>query len=256
MKTVLRLLLTLMPFAIFGVLYFLMKYFPSYEYNEVDIRGLYETEQSLFGIVPCQYFALHHCTFADVVAGISYLCWVPLPICFAVILFFQGKTDWCIRFTVCFLLCNIFGFCIYYLHPAAPPWYVMQYGYELRTDIAGSACGLLRFDKLTGIPVFRSIYSGNSNVFAAIPSLHAAYMLIATVYAVLSRQSRILIIAFALVTIGIWFAAVYSGHHYVIDVVLGITLAVLSVIIFEKALLRIKGVKAFLMRYILFAERK
>ena len=247
---VLRLILALLPFAIFGLMYFSMGLFPSYEYNSIDIRGLYEAEKSLFGFLPCEYFAQNNCDALDFIAGISYLCWLPLPIAFAVILFCQKKTDSCVRFTLCFLLCNVIGIAIYYLHPAAPPWYVMKYGFEPIFNTPGDTGGLIRFDELIGIPVFQSIYTGNSNVFAAIPSLHAAYMLIATIYAVMSRQSRVLIAVFALVTLGIWFTAVYSGHHYVIDVVLGIATATASVLIMELILAKIPLLRRAMLKYV------
>ncbi|MDO5446679.1 MAG: phosphatase PAP2 family protein [Prevotellaceae bacterium] len=244
-----RLVLALLPFAIFGLMYFSMGFFPSYKYNDIDIRGLYEAEESLFGFLPCEYFAQHNCAVLDFIAGISYLSWLPLPIAFAIILFCQKKSEWCVRFTLCFLLCNVIGIFIYYIHPAAPPWYVMKYGFEPIFNTPGDAGGLIRFDELIGIPVFQSIYSGNSNVFAAVPSLHVAYMFIATIYAVMSSQSRVLIAVFELVTLGIWFTAVYSGHHYVIDVVLGIATALLSVIIMETVLVRIPCVSNAMLKY-------
>ena len=249
MKKILLLIVALLPFAVFGLMYFSMKFFPSYEYNSVDIRGLYEAEKGIFGFIPCEYFAAHHNVVEDIIAGVSYLCWVPVPIAFAVVLFFQKRYKWCIHFTLCFLLCNILGFCIYYAHPAAPPWYVLKYGFDLHIGVPGNVGGLVRFDELTGIPIFKSIYSGNSNVFAAVPSLHAAYMLIATIYAILSRQTKTLTVVFALITLGIWFTAVYSGHHYVIDVTLGIITALAAVVIFEKALMKIPLFRKFTERY-------
>lgn len=256
MKKFLLILATLLPFGVFALMYFAMKYFPSYEYNDIDIRGLYETEKSLFGVdleqgrvILCEYFSIFHNAVFDFIAGISYLSWVPGPIAFAIILFFQKKTKWCVHFTLCFLLCNIIGFCIYYAHPAAPPWYVLKYGFEPIFDVPGNVGGLLRFDQLIGIPVFQSIYSGNSNIFAAVPSLHSAYMLIATCYAIMSKQSKILIAVCGFLTLGIWFTAVYSGHHYLIDVILGILTALVAVVIFEQLLSRIPAFNRFLNAY-------
>ncbi len=34
--------------------------------------------------------------------------------------------------------------------------------------------------------------------------------------------------------LGIWFSAVYSGHHYIIDVLAGVILAILGLFTFEK----------------------
>ena len=84
-----RLVVALIPFALFGVSYDWMNLLPNYMVNSVDIRGLYETEKSLFGIAsggalltPNEWCALHTSTAADILAGIFYLCWVPMPIIF------------------------------------------------------------------------------------------------------------------------------------------------------------------------------
>jgi membrane-associated phospholipid phosphatase len=53
------------------------------------------------------------------------------------------------------------------------------------------------------------------------PSLHAAYPLTVLYYGVKFRLGRVNIL-FASIMAGIWFAAVYSGHHYVLDVLAGI----------------------------------
>lgn len=110
--------------------------------------------------------------------------------------------------------------------------------------------GLGRFDTLLGIDIFHSIYGKNANVFAAVPSLHAAYMLIATVYAAISKQKHITTIAFAFICMGIWWTAVYSCHHYIIDVLLGILTAVLGILILEKVLFKIKCVARGMAAYI------
>ena len=45
-------------------------------------------------------------------------------------------------------------------------------------------------------------------------------------------------IIFAIITMGIWWTAVYSCHHYIIDVILGIATAIAGVLLFEKVLMR------------------
>ena len=44
-----KLVVALLPFALFGISYDWMRIIPNYEVNPIDIRGLYETEKSLFG---------------------------------------------------------------------------------------------------------------------------------------------------------------------------------------------------------------
>ena len=89
----------------------------------------------------------------------------------------------------------------------------------------------------------------NSNIFAAIPSLHAAYMLVATIYAAWARAPRWLIALCVVVTLGIWWAAVYTCHHYVVDVLLGIATAFAGTALFEMLLMRHRAVCRFMDSY-------
>ena len=102
-----KLAVALLPFVIFAVSYDWMRVWPNYEVNPIDVQGLYEAEKSLFGItsggqtlIPCEYFALHHCSVADFMAGVFYLCWVPVPIAFGLWLYFKGKRSMYLRFCV------------------------------------------------------------------------------------------------------------------------------------------------------------
>ena len=121
--------------------------------------------------------------------------------------------------------------------------------FEADFSTPGDVAGLARFDELIGFPVFSSIYVNNSNIFAAVPSLHAAYMLVATIYAILSKQKRWIVCLCTVVTVGIWCTAVYSCHHYIIDVLLGIATALIGVGIFERVLMRLKTFSSFISNY-------
>lgn len=248
--------LALTPWLVFACSYDGMRLLPNYEVNSIDTSDLYETEKSLFGIttatgtlIPGEWFNLHNCAFADFWAGFFYLCWVPVPLGFAVYLYLKGKREMYLRFSIAFLFVNLVGFIGYYIHPAAPPWYVIEHGFKPILNTPGSVAGLGRFDELIGLPMFHSIYCNNSNVFAAVPSLHAAYMLVATIYAVISRQHKLCICIFAFICMGIWWTAVYSTHHYIIDVLLGILTTIVTLLILECLLLRTHSVKRFMKKY-------
>ena len=220
-----KLAVALLPFFIFGISYDWMRVFPNYEVNPIDVAGIYNLEKSWFGIndngnllIPCEYFTLHNWKFADFMAGIFYLCWVPVPIAFGIYLYLKKERSLYLRFAMVFLFVNLIGFAGYYIHPA-------------------------------GLSVFQSIYGRNANVFAAVPSLHAAYMVIPLYYAIVRKSSKMLIALFAIILVGIWCTAVYSSHHYIIDVLLGIFCALLGIFVFEKGLMKIGGFKRFFERY-------
>ena len=91
------------------------------------------------------------------------------------------------------------------------------------------------------------MYSKNANVFAAIPSLHAAYPLLTVLYGSLSKRFW-LHIAFALFTLSVWFSAVYSRHHYVLDVLAGAMVALTAYVLY-RLLSRVPTVNRLLVFY-------
>lgn len=251
-----RLTVALLPFAIFGITYDWMNMVPNYEVNPVDTSGLYDAEKSLFGIAtaqglltPNEYFALHTHPVADFMAGFFYLCWVPVPIIFGIWLYFTGRRNRYVHFALVFLFVNLLGFAVYYIHPAAPPWYIALHGFEAVPGTPGDVAGLGAFDSMTGLGIFHGLYARNSNVFAALPSLHSAYTLLAFLYALRLKKALGWKIFLAVVTLGIWTTAVYTSQHYIIDVICGIICAFAGYLIFEYLLMRIGAFSRFIDRY-------
>jgi hypothetical protein len=230
-------------FVVFWILYDYMRAFPNYAYQAVDVASIYHTEKRLFGIsygghllTPNEFWLLHHQPWLDVLCGLFYLCWVPIPLGFAAYLFFANRRLF-FAFSLTFLLVNILGFIVYYLHPAAPPWYVQQHGFVFRALTMGSTAGLARFDSFFGLHIFQGIYAKNANIFAAMPSLHSAYPVIVAFYAVKNRMGWLNLVFFTIM-VGIWFAAVYTSHHYVLDVLAGICTALAGIFIIRLLLAR------------------
>ena len=233
-----RFILAFSIFIVYWIVFDYMKAFPNYKYNNVHIESLYNLEKEYFGIswyqaiiTPNEYFAQHSTTFLDILSGLFYLCWIPVPLAFAGVLFFKNR-KYFFQFSLTFFLVNIIGFIGYYLYPAAPPWYVAQYGFDFIPATPGNTAGLGRFDALTGVPVFRGLYAKSSNVFAAMPSLHAAYMMIVLFFG-LKMKMKGWNILFAIIMFGIWFTAIYSGHHYVLDILAGMLCAILGIALFQ-----------------------
>ncbi|MDR0892674.1 MAG: phosphatase PAP2 family protein [Mediterranea sp.] len=252
-----KLAVALLPFALFGISYDWMRVWPNYEVNPIDVSGLFHADKSLFGFMsggvlvsPSEYFAVHHWAVADFFAGLFYLCWVPVPIAFGLWLYFKKQRAVYLHFALVFLLVNLLGFAGYYIHPAAPPWYALQYGFEPILNTPGNVAGLGRFDTLLGTTIFEGIYGRNANVFAAVPSLHASYMVVTLIYAFKGKCRWYLRALFAVIMVGIWLTAVYTCHHYVIDVLLGIACALLGWLLFEQGLMHIPPFRRFIKRYI------
>lgn len=224
-------------FIFYWILFDYMKAFPNYNFNPVHIKSLYDLEKSVFGVntavglvTPNEFWIQHQHAFLDVMSGLFYLTWIPIPLGLAGYLFFKNRTKY-FYFAFTFVFVNLIGFVIYYLYPAAPPWYSQQYGFDFIAHTPGNTAGLSRFDAFFNVGIFKSIYGKSSNVFAAMPSLHSSYPLIALYYAVRSRINRVFAGIIGVTMPGIWFAAVYTSHHYVLDVLAGITCAISGIFI-------------------------
>jgi hypothetical protein len=242
-------------FIIYWIIYDYMKAFPNYHFNTVHIGDLYSAEKSLFGIAdaagkitPNEFWIKNQNSFLDVLCGIFYLCWIPVPLAFAAYLFFKNKSLF-LQFSLTFVLVNFIGFVIYYTYPAAPPWYIQQHGNGFIAGTAGNTAGLVRFDDFFGVSIFKSLYAKGSNVFAAMPSLHSSYPLIVFYYGLKKRVGVVMNIVFATVMAGIWFAAVYTSHHYVLDVLAGIICAGIGIILFQSVLMKTNAFKKLLAKY-------
>ena len=225
-------------FIIYWIIFDYMKAFPNYRYNDVHIQDLYNWEKSWFGIgsngavlTPNEFLAQNTFDILDILSGIFYLCWIPVPFAFAAVMFFKNR-ELFFQFSLTFFLVNVIGWFGYYSYPAAPPWYVTQHGFDFIASTPGNIGGLARFDKLIGVGVFEGIYAKSSNVFAAMPSLHAAYMMIVVFFAMKAKMKGWTFV-FAIIMCGIWFAAVYSSHHYILDIIAGMLCAVTGIALFQ-----------------------
>lgn len=233
-----RFILAFSIFIVYWIFFDYQKAFPNFRYNQVHIQDLYNWEKSWFGIqwngttvTPNEYLAQNTSGFLDFLTGLFYLCWIPVPFAFAAVLFFKNRNLF-FQFSLTFVVVNIIGWTGYYSYPAAPPWYVSQYGFEFVATTPGNTAGLARFDALLGMHIFEDIYAKSSNVFAAMPSLHAAYMLIVLYYGIKAKMKAWNVL-FAVIVGGIWFGAVYSNHHYILDVLAGILCTTIGITIFQ-----------------------
>ena len=112
--------------------------------------------------------------------------------------------------------------------PAAPPWLASQNGeLDPTTRLIGPISGHIPFLSFS----FEGLYERGSeyaNPVAAVPSLHAAYTLLITLFLWRSapRWVRPLLAAYPL---AMAFALVYTAEHYVFDILLGWTYTVIAV---------------------------
>ena len=222
----------MLPFLLFGITYDCLKLLlPLLPSHEVKVAWPYLVDKILFG-VPTEsgrlslgeFFKQRHWMAVDFVCGLAYLLYVYVVIGLALYLALtkaSHEPTLLRRFGWTFFFVNLAGFLTYLLFPVAPPWYVSLHGLgPVDPNARPDPAGLARWDQLTGIPCFSTLYSRSSDVFGSVPSLHCAYPMIAFLYAreLRKRWLDASLLAFWAVVV---FSAVYLQHHYVLDTILG-----------------------------------
>lgn len=227
---------TFLPFIATGALYDSMRFYlaPGIA-GRIHVAGPYALDRAWFGIgahTLNEVFDAHHWAIADLAAGFAYLIYVAEYLALAILVFAAGRVTRARTFARCFLAVNVLGFVTYFVYPAAPPWYVAAHGMgPAQLQIAASPGAAARFDALLGTHLFADMYSQSVEVFGAIPSLHAAYPLIAAILAFQTRELRWARGPASVYAALMCFSAVYLQHHYVIDVLLGLAYAAIVVIV-------------------------
>ncbi len=123
------------------------------------------------------------------------------------------------RYVACVALLAGMAFATFALFPAAPPWLASREGeLEPTTRLIGPISGHIPFVSLSFEELFERGWE-YSNPVAAVPSLHAAYTLLITLF--LWRAARWARPLLALYPLAMAFALVYTAEHYVVDILLG-----------------------------------
>lgn len=168
----------------------------------------------------------------DLVAMFFYFMHFPLPIVVGFIFWIRSR-DHYRRFIAALLLMAMLAFVTYLFWPSAPPWW--QYGPASGYSGPDSVHKILNetVDKLWGknyvvTPLYTHL---NPNQFAAFPSLHASFPMLAAVYA--WSRYRWLSIALIAWSAAVVLSIVYLGEHYVVDALDGILYVAAAAILVE-----------------------
>ncbi len=221
----------LLPLLLMVAVYDAQQYWAGAWRAPVRVAEPHALELQWFGVrdgegivTPAAWWQARTHALLDVVCGAAYLAFVPVFLMAAAWWRFWQKIPGAERVMWAMFWLNVSAYVIWMLYPAAPPWYVDRYG--LGPAVLGAApeaAGAARFDALLGVSWFADYYGRNANVFGAIPSLHVGQTFLAVLFAWRFRSLRIL-------TTGFWllvaFASVYLNHHYIVDGLAGMLLAV------------------------------
>jgi hypothetical protein len=184
------------------------------------------------GVVPTVWLQEHlyhvHVQWYDVLASFVYFSHFVTALLVAVVLWLRNRDRWS-SFIRRWVTLNILGLATYFLYPAAPPWWAAERGYiqPIHDGLATrgwSAIGLHGAGNLLNAAKVDA-----ANPVAAMPSLHSAYALIVVAFFLPTVRKRWwpLLLAYPL---AMTFTLVYSGEHYMTDVLVGWFYVVISMV--------------------------
>jgi membrane-associated phospholipid phosphatase len=136
----------------------------------------------------------------------------------AVILWLRSRPQWA-RYMRRWFALSVAGLITYFLYPAAPPWWAAERGYLEWVDRISTA-GWNAIGLHGAGNTLNALQVEAANPVAAMPSLHTAYAMMAVAFflPMVRRRWWPLLLAYPL---AMTFTLVYSGEHYVIDVLVG-----------------------------------
>jgi hypothetical protein len=153
----------------------------------------------------------------DMFASWVYFSHFVLAIGVALVLWLRDRDRWAAFMRRWLFLCAA-GLATYFAYPAAPPWWAYEHGYlseVVRISTRGWA-------EIGLHAAFNVLNAGQlaSNPVAAMPSLHTAWALLVVAFFLPSVRRRWwpLLLSYPL---AMTFTLVYTGEHYVIDVLVG-----------------------------------
>lgn len=197
----------------------------------LHVTGPADADRALLGGVPTPWLQEHLATgsaqWYDAVVALVYAThFVGLP-AVTVLVWLRWRhrlVPWLLAVTVL----TTSGYAGYVLYPAAPPWDAAERGLLAPVERIST----IGWEVLHLEPVGRLVELGQqaSNPVAAMPSLHAGVaMLIALHLGPVARPAVRLALAGYAVAMGL--ALVYTGEHYVVDVLAGWALAALATLV-------------------------
>ncbi len=229
-----------LPFVVLFLAYELMRGLADNVGLPVHVTDMVTAERFVaLGHIPSQILqdAFHPAHGVDIVAEFAtvvYMLHFALPLVTGFILWVWRRSHY-YDFVAALILLSLVGFVTFVLIPTAPPWYAAQVG-ALNGPNGHPVISYLKpgaFDTLANFFGFKSdyiytyvFYDVNPNGFAAWPSLHVGYPFLS--FLVLRRAfGKIGWIGF-IYTLLVAFSVMYTGDHWLIDVIGGVSYAYVS----------------------------
>ncbi|KAF9933127.1 Aureobasidin resistance protein Aur1 [Linnemannia zychae] len=223
----------MLPFlAIAGwlILFYCCRFIPSKWRPHIFTSVLPALENILYGGNISELLAQTTTPLKDLLAWMPYgVLHFALPFITAALICYFGPPGTLPVFARTFGYMNLAGVLTQIFFPCAPPWYETNYGsFEPATySMPGSPGGLARVDDILGTNMYKSTFTASPLVFGAFPSLHSAcaWQLAFFLVYIFGPRSIPFVVGYVF---WIWWATMYLGHHYVVDLVGGAGYAVVA----------------------------
>ncbi|NIR87736.1 inositol phosphorylceramide synthase [Candidatus Bathyarchaeota archaeon] len=188
----------------------------------VHVTEPINAELYLFGTIPTKVLQQFYRTpILDWAGAFFYSLHFVIPFVFGFVLWYRSPKNYR-KYTVALLITSYSALITFLAYPAAPPWFGIN-----------AERILFQMDGVMGVPLYATIYAFiEPNPFAAIPSLHAAYPWVVSLYAI--KIKRIKALPILIFPLGVWFSAVYLGEHYIIDLLAGVAYSTVAYFLAEK----------------------
>ncbi len=192
--------------------------------HDIDYR-LIQMDYKLFGLYPTVYLERFVNPFLTEILQLSYSSYYFLPVVLGVVLKMQGRDEEFNRGLAMILLCFYLSYVGYIIFPALGPRYTMLHLQSVELQ------GIYFFKKISSI--LNSIEGIKRDAF---PSGHTAVTLL--VLHLAYRFERRLFYVYLPVAALLLFSTVYCRYHYVVDVIGGVGLYLLTLLISRFLLFR------------------
>ncbi|KAG0022164.1 Aureobasidin resistance protein Aur1 [Podila clonocystis] len=225
--------LFMLPFlavAAWLVLFYCCRFIPAEWRPHIFTSVLPALENILYGGNISEMLAISTSPFKDLLAWLPYgVLHYVLPVVAAVLMVYFAPPGTLPVFARTFGYMNVAGVITQIVFPCAPPWYETRYGpvHPATYSMPGDPGGLSRVDDILGLNMYKTTFTASPLVFGAFPSLHSACAWQIAFFLVFTFGPRAIPFVMAYV-FWIWWATMYLGHHYVVDLVGGGAYAVVA----------------------------
>ncbi|WP_041834315.1 phosphatase PAP2 family protein [Actinoplanes sp. N902-109] len=217
-----------LPISLLLVLYNISRGYAD-DLFDAHVYPMIHADEGMFGWatggkVPTVWLQEHlyhagHVQWWEVVVSLVYVSHFLAVPTIGVLLWVRRREQWA-RFMRRWFTLSVAGLITYFLYPAAPPWWASEYGQLPEHVDRISTNGWNAIGLHSAGNTLNALQVEASNPVAAMPSLHTAYAMMAVAFflPMVAKRWWPLLLAYP---VAMTFTLVYSGEHYVIDVLVG-----------------------------------